>query len=64
MQKGEFTVDSLVDLIMDYYTGVTREVAQKDVESFIGVLKKNHILVPEPGEVEEIEGYVRVKVKE
>lgn len=60
MKDHEFTVEKLIDLIMEHYTGVTRDVAEKDVNSFIGVLKNNHILA---GEFEEISGYVRIKVK-
>ena len=60
MKDHEFTVEKLIDLIMEHYTGVTRDVAEQDVNSFIEVLKNNHILA---GEFEEISGYVRIKVK-
>lgn len=64
MKDNEFTIEKLVDLIMEHYTGVTKEMAQQDVEGFIQVLKKNHILEPEPGEQETMEGYVRIRIED
>ena len=62
MNEGEFTVEELTELILDHYTGVTREQAQADIEQFLAVLKKNHMLEREPGEPEEISGAFRIFV--
>ena len=61
MLGEEFTVDSLVDNIMEQYVGVTREVAEKDVTGFIDVLKRNRILEPEDGK-EEMSGSIMIKI--
>ena len=61
VKDREFTLDDLVNLILDFYTGVTREVAQADIEKFLEILKRNHILEQEPGDTAD-SGCVRVTI--
>lgn len=64
MKKHPFTEDELTELILQEYTGVTREVAMKDIESFLDVLKRNNILEREPGDPAPQGGSVRVVVRD
>ena len=64
MKEQPFTKEELVELIMKEYTGVTREIASKDIESFLGVLKKNNILEPESGDPIPQGGSVTVIVRD
>ena len=64
MKDREFTVEDLTDRILSHYTGVTRQTAQADIEKFIGVLKKNSILEPEPGDSPADSGFVRVVIRD
>lgn len=63
MKDHSFTQDELADLILQNYTGVTREVAMQDIEAFLKILKKNNILEPEPGDPIPQGGSVRVVVR-
>ncbi|MCF0230388.1 MAG: PqqD family protein [Parasporobacterium sp.] len=63
MEKDEFTVDSLTELIMGRFTGVTEEKARADIEKFLEVLKRNNILEPEPGE-STASGFLSIKIDE
>lgn len=43
--KGhEFEKEDLVDLILEHYTGVTREKASADIDRFLKILEDNNIL--------------------
>lgn len=44
MKDQEFEKEDLVERILNYYTGVTREKASKDVERFLKILADNSIL--------------------
>lgn len=63
MKEHDFTKEELTDMILQKYIGVTREVAEKDIELFLDNLKKNHILEPEPGDPIPQGGSVRVVVR-
>ena len=63
MKEHQFTKEELADLILQRYTGVTRDVAIKDIESFLETLKRNNILEPEPGDRIPQGGSVRVVVR-
>ena len=63
MKEHPFTKEELVDLIMKRYSGVTREVAAKDIASFLDVLRKNNILEREPGDPLPQGGSVRVVIR-
>ena len=62
MKEQEFTKEFLVGKIMEYYTGVTEDVAAADIDKFLKVLKDNNVLEPEPGEPGLLSGCVRVKL--
>lgn len=64
MKDHPFTKEELADLILQNYEGVTREVALKDIEAFLDVLKRNNILELEPGESRPCGGSVRVVVRD
>ena len=63
MKEHTFTKEELADLIMQKYTGVTRDVAEKDIASFLETLNRNHILEPEPDEPAPQGGSVTVVVR-
>ena len=63
MKEHTFTKKELADLIMQKYTGVTRDVAEKDIASFLETLNRNHILEPEPGDPVPQGGSVTVVVR-
>lgn len=44
MKDQEFEKEDLVDQILDYYTGVTREQAESDIEAFLKVLRDHNVL--------------------
>lgn len=44
MKDHEFTVDDLVQKILEHYVGVTEEVARKDIEGYIKLLTDNFII--------------------
>ena len=44
MKDNEFTVDDLVQKILEHYDGVTKEVARKDIEGYIKLLTDNFII--------------------
>ncbi len=44
MKDHEFTVDDLVQKILEHYDGVTEEVARKDIEDYIKLLTDNFII--------------------
>ena len=44
MADHEFAKEDLVEQILDYYTGVTREQAEADVEKFLKTLGDHNIL--------------------
>ena len=64
MKEHIFTKEKLADLILQEYTGVTRDVVEKDIEEFLGILKSNNILEPEPGDPAPQGGSVRVVVRD
>ena len=61
MKENEFTEEMLVEKIMEHYIGVTEEIASRDIEKFLSVLKKNYVLEREPGE--EMSGEVIVEIE-
>ena len=64
MKEHTFTKEKLADLILQEYTGVTRDVVEKDIEEFLGILKNNNILEPEPDDSAPRGGSVRVVVRD
>ena len=44
MADHEFAKEDLVEQILDYYTGVTREQAEADIEKFLKVLQDHNVL--------------------
>lgn len=51
MEKEEFTEDSLVEKVMEYFSDVTEEQARNDIHEFLELLDKNFMLdngKPEP----------------
>lgn len=51
MEQEEFTEDSLAELVMGHFSGVTREVAERDIRNFMELLDRNYMLDngrPEP----------------
>ena len=64
MKEHAFTKEKLTDLILQEYTGVTRDVVDKDIEEFLGILKSNNILEPEPDDPAPRGGSVRVVVRD
>lgn len=51
MEKEEFTEDSLVEKVMEYFSEVTEEQARNDIHEFLELLDKNFMLdngKPEP----------------
>ena len=62
--KEPFTKDQLIDLIMQQYTGVTREIAEADITSFLETLKRDNILEPEADDQIPQGGSVRIMVKD
>lgn len=61
--KDSFTEEELIDLIMQQYTGVTREIAREDIEAFLETLRINNILEPDPDEPVAKGGSVWVTVQ-
>lgn len=55
----EFTIDILVEKIMEKYTGVTKEVVEKDIITFIKLLEKHHMI--DDGSLEPIYGSVNIE---
>lgn len=60
MQEN-FTKEELVDLILQRYIGVTREIAEADITSFLETLRKNNILEPEASDSQSGSVCVRIK---
>ena len=44
MKDNEFEKSDLVERILEHYSGVTREKAEKDIDKFIKILSDNCIL--------------------
>lgn len=63
MKNHSFTREKLVDLILEKYTGVTKDEALEDIEEFMSVLQRNNILEPEPGDPVPECGIVRIVVR-
>ena len=63
-QDAEFTEQDMVDKILSLYTGVTEEIARRDVGKFLEVLRRNQVLEPEPGQPECESGCVMVSVED
>ena len=42
--QDEFTTEELVNRIMERYTGVTRDVAEKDVNAYIQLLEESFMI--------------------
>lgn len=61
--KNDFTKEELVNLILQHYIGVTREVADKDISSFLETLKNNNVLEPESSEPSLKGGSVRIMIQ-
>lgn len=62
MKEQEFTIDSLVKSVMEHFSGVTEEIATKDVENFIKLLEKNYML--EDGRPEPLIGRTKIELDE
>ena len=45
MKDTVFTTEDLIEKILSHYSGVTREVAEKDINQFLTVLKNNFFAV-------------------
>lgn len=59
--KGEdFTEDSLVQKVMQHFSGVTQQQAQKDIHDFLDLLDKNYML--ENGRPEPKVGIAKIKL--
>ena len=57
--QEEFTIDMLVERIMEKYTNVTKEIAEKDIVAFVKLLEKHHMI--DDGSLEPIYGSVSIK---
>ena len=44
MKKDEFTEDSLVEAVMGHFSGVSEEMARKDIQAFLKLLDNNYML--------------------
>lgn len=60
MKDTEFTEDSLTEAVMGHFSGVTEEQARKDIQNFLALLEKNHML--DNGEPLPIVGSVKVEI--
>lgn len=60
MKDNEFTEEILVEKVMDHFSGVTKEQAQKDIHEFLELLDKNYML--ENGKPEPKIGTVKIKL--
>ncbi len=60
MKEEDFTEDSLVEKVMSYFSGVTKEQAKKDIHEFLELLDKNYML--ENGKPEPKIGVAKIKL--
>ena len=44
MKNDEFTEDSLVEAVMGHFSGVSEEIARKDIQAFLKLLDNNYML--------------------
>lgn len=59
MKEHEFEKEDLVERIMGHYSGVSREIVQKDIEKFLKKLDDNNVLEG----ANHVKGSVFVEVK-
>lgn len=62
MKKDDFTEESLVEAVMNHFSGVTREQAKADVHSFLELLDGNYML--DNGKPEPKIGRVKIQLTE
>lgn len=60
MKEEEFTEDSLVDAVMNHFSGVTKEQARKDIHEFLELLDNNYML--DNGKPEPKVGVAKIKL--
>lgn len=60
MKDEDFTEDSLVQKVMQHFSGVTQQQAQKDIHDFLDLLDKNYML--ENGRPEPKVGVAKIKL--
>lgn len=60
MKDTDFTTDMLVEKVVEHFSGVTEEVARRDVENFMELLDKNYML--DNGKSEPLMGRVKVEL--
>lgn len=62
IKDDEFTIDSLITLVMHHFTGVTEDIVRKDIESFIQLLEKNYML--DDGKPEPLVGKTKIELNQ
>ena len=62
MEGKEFTEDSLTEEILNHYSGVTEEVARRDIRGYLKLLDDSYLI--EGGKPEPVRGRVKIRLPE